>query len=86
MKLNIKTKAEKTDTYTMRLRVSLIQELKELRTRADQLDVDFSASVQDLMERVAKELKKYLDDKEASVHKTYTKPTTPALTNGGTTD
>jgi len=86
MKLNIKTKAEKTDTYTLRLAVSLIAELKALRTRADKLGVDFSASLHDLMADVAKELSKYLDEKEASVHKSYTKGTPQTSTNGSATD
>ena len=72
MKLNTKPKAQKTDTYTMRLEVSLIQQLKELRTQAEQLDEDFSATLQDLMKQAAKEYKEYLDHKAASVHKSYT--------------
>ena len=81
MKLNIKAKAEKTDTYTLRLAVSLIAELKALRTRADQLGVDFSASLHELMSDAAKELSKYLDEKEASVHKTYTERPPEVSTN-----
>jgi hypothetical protein len=83
MKLNIKAKAEPTDIYTMRLRVSLIAQLKQLRTRADKAGVDFSASLHDLMENVAKELDKHLRERERSVYKTYTEGIPSALTKDG---
>jgi hypothetical protein len=83
MKLQIKHKAERTATYTMRLRVSLIQELKQLRAEADEAGLDFSASLQDLMEEVAKEYRKRLQKQTESVHKTYTKSTQDSYTNGG---
>ena len=83
MKLNIKTKAEPTDIYPMRLRISLIAQLKQLRTRADKVSVDFSASLHDLMENAAKELDKHLRERERSVYKTYTEGTPFGLTKDG---
>ena len=86
MKLNIKTKAEKTDIYPMRLRLSLIRQLKQLRARADKLGIDFSASIHDLMEGAAKEFEAHLQQKEGPVYKSYTESTTPSLTNGSSDD
>lgn len=91
MKLTIKTKADRTDIYTIRFPVPLIQRLKQLRTRADKLGVDFTASICDLMTHAADEFEAYLQEKETSVHEpegssvhdSYTKTPSTALTPNG---
>jgi hypothetical protein len=85
MKLNYKPKKEKTDVYTLRLPLSLIALLKQLRTEADELDEDFTDSIIDLIANAANEYKDHLKEKRTQiVHKSYTEQPPKPYTNGGT--
>jgi division protein CdvB (Snf7/Vps24/ESCRT-III family) len=86
MKLNYKPKKEKTDVYTIRLPISLIQRLKQLRVEADELEEDFSDSIADLMNHVADEYTAHLREKRSrtqNVHESYTEQPPKPYTNGG---
>src|SRR5215469_11137255 len=86
MKINIKPKAESTDQYTMRLGVSLIGRLNNLRTRAADLGADFNATQAEVMSDFATELENRFADMQetnarthANTHaRTHTDTTNPA--------
>jgi hypothetical protein len=85
MKLNYKPKKEKTDIYTIRLPLSLIALLKQLRAEADELDEDFTDSMVDLITNAASEYKDHLREKRTqNVHKSYTEQPPKPYTNGST--
>jgi division protein CdvB (Snf7/Vps24/ESCRT-III family) len=87
MKLTYKPKKEKTEVYTIRLPISLIQRLKQLRVEADELAEDFSDSIADLMNHVADEYTVHLREKRSrtqNVHESHTEQPPKPYTNGGT--
>jgi len=80
MRLNIKDKPEKTDVYGIRLRISLKARLIQLRTEADEVGMDFPATIDDLMESVADELATRIKERKHAVNKTNPQAVNETLT------